>query len=100
MRRHSYDAHQPAKTITTGGGEANYHPSGKRGYTNREFACLQTFDVDYRFGRRGVRKQIGNAVPPVMAKAIYREIIRSLRRTDQAEAVEIVNRGNRTVDAL
>lgn len=99
-RRHPYDAHQPAKTITTGGGKFNYHPSGRRGYTNREFASLQTFDTDYKFSRFGVRKQIGNAVPPVLAKAIYREVIRSLRRTDRAEAVEMVERGVRAVEDL
>lgn len=87
-------------TMTTGGGENNYHPSGKRGYTNREFACLQTFDVGHRFGKHEVRKQIGNAVPPVLAKAVYREIIKSLRRTDSAEAEERARRGELGIDGL
>ncbi|KAK2764998.1 hypothetical protein FQN54_008697 [Arachnomyces sp. PD_36] len=70
-----------AKTITCGGGE-NYHPSGRRGYTTREYACLQTFPTDYKFGKVEIRKQIGNAVPPMLARALYREIIKSLERTD------------------
>lgn len=92
-RKRPFDGDQQAKTVTTGGGEGNYHPSGERGFTNREFACLQTFDVSYQFGDKEVRKQIGNAVPPVMAKAIYREIVKSLKRTDLAEAREMVQMG-------
>lgn len=87
-------------TITTGGGGNNYHPSGKRGFTNREFACLQTFDTDYRFGGQEVRKQIGNAVPPLLAKALYREIIKSLKRTDSTETAERVRRGSLEIDEL
>ncbi|GFF35941.1 modification methylase NgoFVII [Aspergillus udagawae] len=79
-----FDANRQAKTVTCSGGENNYHPSGTRGFTNREFACLQTFPLDYRFARE-VRKQIGNAVPPALSKAIYREIIKSLQRTDEQE---------------
>lgn len=85
-----YDSGQQIHTMTTSGGEGNYHPSGKRGFTNREFACLQTFPLSHRFGKHEVRKQIGNAVPPVLAKSIYREIIKSLRRTDKAELSERV----------
>ncbi|KAL4992827.1 S-adenosyl-L-methionine-dependent methyltransferase [Aspergillus falconensis] len=84
-RRAPFDANQQARTITCGGGDNNYHPSGRRGFTNREFACLQTFPLNFRFGRREVRKQIGNAVPPLLAKAVYREIIRSLQETDERE---------------
>ncbi|KAL4995836.1 S-adenosyl-L-methionine-dependent methyltransferase [Aspergillus recurvatus] len=84
-RRAPFDANQQARTITCGGGDNNYHPSGRRGFTNREFACLQTFPLNFRFGRREVRKQIGNAVPPLLARAVYREIIRSLQETDERE---------------
>lgn len=70
-----------AKTITCGGGE-NYHPSGERSFTTREFACLQTFPNDYQFGKVEIRKQIGNAVPPMLAQALYREIKKSLEKTD------------------
>ncbi|GES62953.1 C-5 cytosine methyltransferase DmtA [Aspergillus terreus] len=86
IQRAPYDPNRQARCITTGGGDGNYHPSGLRGYTNRELACLQTFPLDYRFGAREVRKQIGNAVPPALAEALYREIIRSLWETDR-EAV-------------
>lgn len=43
--------------------------------------------MGYRFGPREIRKQIGNAVPPILARAIYREVLRTLQRTDEAEEV-------------
>lgn len=82
--RRPFNANRQARTITCGGGE-NYHPSGRRGFTNREFACLQTFPMRFRFGPREVRKQIGNAVPPKLAEAIYRSVKASLQRTDEEE---------------
>ncbi|PWY72300.1 C-5 cytosine methyltransferase DmtA [Aspergillus heteromorphus CBS 117.55] len=83
--RAPFDPNQQARTITCGGGDNNYHPSGQRGFTNREFACLQTFPMSYRFGPRQVRKQIGNAVPPLLAEACYRAIKDSLNATDERE---------------
>ncbi|CAG7919568.1 unnamed protein product [Penicillium olsonii] len=84
--REAFEPESLAKTITCGGGEFNYHPSGTRPYTDREMAVLQTFPMDYQFSGKYTRKQIGNAVPPMFAKAIYSEIVRSLRETDRAEA--------------
>jgi DNA (cytosine-5)-methyltransferase 1 len=83
--RSPYDGRQPAKTLTCSGGEGNYHPSGWRAFTGREVACLQTFPMDFQFADVNVRKQIGNAVPPALAKAMYQEIIASLRETDARE---------------
>ncbi|KAL1970243.1 hypothetical protein VTN77DRAFT_5403 [Rasamsonia byssochlamydoides] len=80
-----FDPNTWAKTITCSGGEGNYHPSGKRNYTAREYACLQTFPLDYKFYTRGMVKQIGNAVPPALSQAIYRAVVKSLRETDEAE---------------
>ncbi|KJK64311.1 C-5 cytosine-specific DNA methylase [Aspergillus parasiticus SU-1] len=85
MDKPPYDPHRPAGTITCGGGDNNYHPSGRRNFTNRELACLQTFPINFRFGPREVRKQIGNAVPPSLAEAMYKEIIRTLQQTDEEE---------------
>ncbi|CAG8359817.1 unnamed protein product [Penicillium salamii] len=84
--REAFEPESLAKTITCGGGEFNYHPSGKRPYTDREMAVLQTFPMNYQFSGVYTRKQIGNAVPPLFAKAIYSEVVRSLRETDRAEA--------------
>lgn len=69
--------------VTTSGGE-NYHYSGTRRYTAREMSLLQTFHLKYRFSgsRTQAIKQIGNAFPPVMAEALYREIARTLEAFD------------------
>lgn len=83
--RQPYNEFQPARTVTCNGGEFNYHPSGTRQFTCREFACLQTFPMDYQFSNQQVRRQIGNAVPPKLSKAIYREVRKSLRETDLQE---------------
>ena len=60
------------------------HYSGKYVCTVREAACLQGFPPDYEF--RGdlpaTKKQVANAVPPPVAKAILEEVKRSLMRTD------------------
>lgn len=52
------------------------HPEQDRAISLREAACLQTFENDYRFvGTLTSRaKQVGNAVPPLMAYKIGLEI--------------------------
>ncbi|KAL6710775.1 hypothetical protein ACN47E_007832 [Coniothyrium glycines] len=78
------DANGPLKAcITTSGGD-NYHYSGTRRYTARELALFQGFPITYRFsGKQGdIVKQIGNAFPPVMAEAMFRVIIKTLKAFD------------------
>lgn len=80
------DGDTQAKTITTNAGQGNYHPSGKRPYTLRELASLQTFPLYHSFaGARGVtemKRQIGNAVPPLLSKAFFRSVKKSLKESD------------------
>lgn len=86
-----YSAHKPVdQCITTNGGKASVHPSGKRDFTNRELAALQAFNHTHVFvgTRSSVRRQIGNALPPVVSKALYIEIVKCLRETDEREARE------------
>lgn len=85
----SYDAGTPLKRcITTDGGKGNFHPSGKRTFSNRELAALQGFPPGYKFygEKTSVRKQIGNAVPSMVMKTIFETIVATLRATDAAEA--------------
>ncbi|MEO6685909.1 MAG: DNA cytosine methyltransferase [Dyadobacter sp.] len=53
------------------------HPEENRGLSLREGATLQTFPKNYKFvgGLVSVAKQIGNAVPPEMARRIALSII-------------------------
>ncbi len=67
----------PAPTVTArgdarGGVVILPHPDGKRRMTCRELATIQSFPLDYVFvgGISSVCRQIGNAVPPMLAKAV------------------------------
>lgn len=68
---------QPAPTVTARGDDRGGvvilpHPTASRRMTGRELATVQGFPTDFRFAGRlsSVYRQIGNAVPPPLAKAI------------------------------
>lgn len=54
----------------------NSHPKLNRSITPREAARIQSFSDDFIFygGKRSVGRQIGNAVPPLLAKGIADKI--------------------------
>lgn len=71
------DPTQPAPTVTARGDDRGgvvilHHPSNTRRMSCRELAIVQSFPLDFEFygTRSSVYRQIGNAVPPLMAKAI------------------------------
>lgn len=67
------DVNQPSCTIDTGNNHSNYfHPLYNRIPTVREAARLQSFPDDFVFkGNRSEQyRQVGNAVPPLLAKVI------------------------------
>ena len=71
---------QASCTIKENHGGVNIHPIEPRVITVREMARLQSFPDDFIFkGAKGKQMvQIGNAVPPLMAKAIALGIKKSL----------------------
>ncbi|KAJ2991802.1 hypothetical protein NUW58_g2386 [Xylaria curta] len=76
------------RCITTNGGVGNYHPNGRRDFTLREYAMLQTFPVDYPFQNPERKKQIGNAFPPLVVKVLYTHLRQWLENKDCVYAVE------------
>lgn len=83
---------QPSYTISTyfnrPGNGTHIHPSQDRTLTCREAARLQTFPDSYVFfgGEGAVRNQIGNAVPPLLGKAVGEAL---LSLTDSRECVDV-----------
>jgi len=78
---------KPSPTVTRSGYRDFIHPYKDRMLTVRELACLQTFPLDWEFtgtrldsysSKREVSMtqfgQVGNAVPPLLAKAIAEAI--------------------------
>ena len=75
------DLLRPAFTIVSGsansGGKGHIHPTAPREVTPRESARIQTFPDWWKFEGTTVadaRRQIGNAVPPLLAAVIANEI--------------------------
>lgn len=70
-----YDSNAPSVCIT-GDMRKVFHYSQNRALTVRELARIQTFPDTYKFfgGRISQQQQVGNAVPPLLAKAVAKEI--------------------------
>lgn len=69
------------RAMTCAGGQ-NYHYDGRRMLTNREFAAIQGFPMEHVFGNRNVKRQIGNAVPPCIAKILFDQCRKALEEAD------------------
>jgi DNA (cytosine-5)-methyltransferase 1 len=81
------DPTQPGKTIVAHlrkDGNSYIHPSQTRSITVREAARLQSFPDTYIFtGSRGDQfTQIGNAVPPLLARAIAEQLLTIFQNDD------------------
>ena len=87
QNRHSsaYKRLDPSAQSYTGNAHSNYfHPLYNRIPTIRESARLQSFPDSFEFqGPRGSKyRQVGNAVPPLLAKAVADAIIKILVNED------------------
>ena len=58
------------------------HPYEDRSLSFREAARLMSFPDRYKFRGNNFTRQIGNAVPVLMAKAVGQEILKSLRNAE------------------
>ncbi|GGD69461.1 hypothetical protein GCM10007269_10730 [Microbacterium murale] len=74
---------QPSYTVATyynrPGNGTNIHPVEDRTLSHREAARLQSFPDSYAFigGDGAIRKQIGNAVPPLLGRAVAGRLLES-----------------------
>lgn len=80
------DEHQPSVTIDTGNNHSNYfHPLFNRIPTVREAARLQSFPDEFVFlGNRSEQyRQVGNAVPPILAKSIAVKLMEAIKENEE-----------------
>lgn len=78
-----YDSNKPSHTVT-GDMRKIFHYSQNRALTVRELARLQSFDDSFVFYGNSIsqQQQVGNAVPPLMAYEIAKQIKEILQKYD------------------
>ncbi len=80
-------ADKPSPTVKENHGGVNVHPIFNRVMTPRELAALQSFPDDFIF--KGSKKwqlvQIGNAVPPLLGKAVGIAIHKSMESANEKD---------------
>jgi hypothetical protein len=79
-----WEPHNTLLNVITCTGCGIYHWGGRRSFTVRELACLQGFPPGHAF--EGTRtecvRQIGNAVPPLVARRLFEHVVRWLQLQD------------------
>lgn len=93
MRLFRIEKDKPSLTITAYIFNKFVHPTEDRYLTPREAATLQEFPLDYEFkGTLGqVHKQIGNAVPVGLAKAVAKEVVKYFEKLDKSGLLKIAS---------
>lgn len=81
-----YDSKKPSLTINTGH-RSHFHYKWNRIPTVRESARLQSFSDTFIFygNKTQQYRQVGNAVPPLLGKAVAKEIKKWLDKNDSKE---------------
>jgi DNA (cytosine-5)-methyltransferase 1 len=96
-RINKLDPKRPSYTIIVGsdkgGGKGHVHPREPREVSPRESARIQTFPDWWEFSgtSRHPIRQIGNAVPPVLAAVIGREIVCQVFKRPRKSFREIID---------
>ena len=78
-------ADQPSVVISNYRKSMLIHPYEDRGISVREAARLQSFPDTFIFegSLMHIQQQIGNAVPPLLAKAVFKQIIKQTKEHEQ-----------------
>lgn len=78
-------ADQPSVVISNYRKSMLIHPYEDRGISVREAARLQSFPDTFIFegSLMHIQQQIGNAVPPLLAKAVFQQIIKQTKEHEQ-----------------
>ena len=96
-RINKLDPNRPSYTIIVGsdkgGGKGHVHPVEPREVSPRESARIQTFPDWWEFSgtSRHPIRQVGNAVPPILAAVIGREIVHQVFKRPRKSLREIVD---------
>ncbi len=83
------DPKEPSVTVGNFRKSMFIHPSEDRGLSLREAARLQSFPDCYRFmgGISSSQQQIGNATPPLLAKAVAGQILAMRNQQEKKDAI-------------
>ena len=78
-------ADQPSVVISNYRKSMLIHPYENRGISVREAARLQSFPDTFIFEGplMHIQQQIGNAVPPLLSKAVFQEILKQTKEHEQ-----------------
>ncbi len=84
---HRLNASQPSIVIGNYRKNMLIHPEQDRGLSVREAARLQSFPDDYQFtGSIGFQQQqVGNAVPPLLAKRVFESVLNAAAQTGETK---------------
>jgi DNA (cytosine-5)-methyltransferase 1 len=92
------DPYKPAPTVTArgdskGGVVVLHHPNNKRRMSVRELALIQSFPIDFEFigTNSSCYRQIGNAVPPLLAYHIGKQFPTKLTQIKYENTKEAVS---------
>ena len=87
---------RPSNTVKDNHGSVFLHYQKNRAMTPRELARLQSFPDEFIFegSKSQVLKQIGNAVPPLLARAIGKSVKNMLKRIKEIESQKPKDQAN------